>query len=249
MVSVSNKAFEHLAAFRGYGNPAGKYWFIGLEEGVRAEKQSTELEKRILLRQEIDIRSKWRKVEDTHDARDSLGIPIRARDNDWYAMARIILRLEGVVGWKQNEMSRPYKESRLGRLDGDTFMTELFPLPTSDHSPENWPYNRPYADRYEYESEVLPPRVKMIRSLWTCHKPRFVFCYGKGNQSRSTWDQFRHLFCGSYEPKQYSEHDIQIARVGSSVVVLTHHLSWLNVNPQGEIADAAKERDTDISRS
>ena len=84
MISVSNKDFEHLAGFKGAGNPDGNYWFIGLEEGVKGEK-GPEFEAR--LEREIKIRSKWQEIEDLHQMRRSINETMKTGPWTWRGMA------------------------------------------------------------------------------------------------------------------------------------------------------------------
>ena len=65
-----------------------------------------------------------------------------------------------------------------------------------------------------------------------------IICYGKLDDE---WMRFKQLFPANYEPRTFDKHDIQLAVVGGSVIVLTHHLTWLNVDPLGEIVDAVLE--------
>jgi len=236
VVSITSNVFEHLTAFKGCGNPAGDYWFIGLEEGFSFDaKDGVAYE--TVLSQEIDIRATWNAIEDVHHTRASLGIPMRKRgDNVWYAISRMVLKLNHVDGWNKVEQSRPYKEERLGRLDGDTFLADLYPLPSE--SLGIWPYPSLYPSRKKYEETIFPRRKKLIQDLWLDHTPRYVFCYGKLDDE---WMRFKQLFPANYEPRTFDKHDIQLAVVGGSVIVLTHHLTWLNVDPLGEIVDAVLE--------
>ena len=74
----------------------------------------------------------------------------------------------------------------------------------------------------------------MIRDLMGQHSPHFVFCHGATN-----WESFRTMFPGQYV--ELLAGDIQVARVGNSLVVLTWNLSaWGMEIPQlGQIVDAS----------
>jgi hypothetical protein len=213
MVSVSDQDFEHMAAFQGYGNPDGKYWFIGLEEGIEGESDPTP---------EIERRRNSGELVDLARAREKGG-------------------LDGDPNWKS---PTGYKEQHLGRLDGDTFLTELYPLPTKNHKVETWPYVTPYTGRLEYEKAVLPSRTDLINSLWSCGPPEFVFCYGKEGRDHP-WDAFQTLFPAEYESKCFYEddpkkrHDMKIGCIGTTIVVLMHHFNSrkLNYDPLGELVD------------
>ena len=240
MVSVSDAVFNQLTTFIGYGNPAGKYWFIGLEEGFSPESESSA---EADLRREIEIRTTWDDVEDIHHTRATVGLTMRGGSPAWNAMSLIALKLDGDHSWRTPV---PYKEKRLARLHDDTFLTELFPLPTSDHSVDRWPYTAPYADRPDYEEAVLPRRVKLIQDLLARHKPSYVICYGKGDD----WKPFKEIFPGSYvqlvdregnyggEVEATPRDQAQVCVIGSTTVVFTWHLSGMNYDPLGQLVDA-----------
>ena len=223
MVSISSEIFDRLVNFKGYGNPAGKYWFIGMEEG---------LERGGNLQHELEVRATWREVEDVHVTRSSLGLSMVGRHPTWYAMARMALKLDGNEGWASPVFSKPYKEQRLGRLDGDTFLIEVLPLPAT--RAHEWPYSAPFDTREEYEDAIRPGRLDMIRNLMGQHSPRIMFCHGVTN-----WESFRTMFPGQYV--ELLGGDIQVAQVGNSLVVLTWNLSaWgMEIPKLGQIVDAA----------
>ena len=225
MVSISPGIFDRLVNFKGYGNPAGKYWFIGMEEG---------LERGGDLQRELEVRATWNEVEDVHVTRSSLGLTMVGRHPTWYAMARMALKLDGNEEWASPAFSKPYKEQRLGRLDGDTFLIEILPLPAT--RAHEWPYSVPFDTREEYELEIRPARLNMIRDLMSQCSPRIVFCHGATN-----WESCRTMFPGQYV--ELLDGDIQAARVGSSLVVLTWNLSaWgMEIPKLGQIVDAAMD--------
>lgn len=226
LVSVPDDMFEHLAAFKGYGNPAGKYWFIGSEEGLEDAGD---------LNAEIERRGYLNEIEDLARAREKGG------SGAWYNMALIALKIDGCETW-----NRPvtYKEQFLGRTDGDTFLADLFPLPKPKRV--DWPYVSPYADRDAYERALLPRRLALIRDLWSQNAPEFVFCYGKGHDGKD-WKAFEDLFPGSYSEFRFHQddprkkHEIKVGRVARSTVVMTHHLSRLNYEPLGHLVDTVME--------
>ena len=222
MVSISPEIFDRLVNFKGYGTPAGKYWFIGMEEG---------LERGGDLQHELEVRATWNEVEDVHVTRSSLGLTMVGRHPTWYAMARMALKLDENEGWASSAFSKPYKEQRLGRLDGDTFLIEILPLPAT--RAHEWPYSAPFDTREEYEVAIRPARLNMIRNLMSQYSPRIVFCHGATN-----WESCRTMFPGEYV--ELLSGDIQVARVGSTVVVLTWNLSaWgMEIPKLGQIVDA-----------
>jgi hypothetical protein len=225
LISVSNEVFDHLAAFQGCGNPDGNYWFIGLEEGVKGGKG---IDYEASLEREIEIRAGWRELEDLHQMRRSIGETMKTGPWTWRVMASIALSLGGDDGW---DRPASYMQERLGRPGGETFMTELFPLPTKEHDEKLWPFNAPYISRKSYEVAVREPRENLIHNLWARHSPAYVFCYGKGD-----WEAFERLYPGTYatfpfynqdDPTKLT-HAVKVARVAGSLAVLTYHFSVIS---------------------
>ena len=124
MVSIPKDQFERITAFVGYGNPDGRYWFVGMEEG---------LERGGDLAREIQIRATWNAVEDVHATRASLGLGMRGQHPTWRSMTRVALKLDGSTDWSDTATVRNYKETELARSDGQTFLTEVMPLPATTH--------------------------------------------------------------------------------------------------------------------
>jgi len=232
MVSITPETFEHLAKFMGYGNPAGKYWFVGLEEGFKSDDD---------LLHEIEVRESWRGVEDVHCTRASLGQSMRGSDPTWYAMTRMVLKLDGIEAWDQNAFTKPYKEQRLGRFDGDTFMTDVLPLPTTRN--KDWPYVSPFSDREAYEKVMRPVRVASIHDLWSRHKPQYVFCHGVKN-----WTAIKSKFGGDYVERSHGS--VQIARVEDSIIVLTWNLGGrkMHIPRLGQIVDTVTAYESEASK-
>jgi len=241
-----------VASFKGYGNPDGKYWFIGLEEGFSPEDESSRDRE---LRREIRIREGWSDLEDIHQARESLGVtrkgrsPMYAGSPAWRGMSIIALKANGDHDWDSRSHYTRYKEQLLARLDGETFLTELYPLPSKNHKLESWPYVGSYVDRVKYEKEILPTRRDLINRVMVGRTPEIVFCYGlgarKGNKE-SGWDDFQTLFEGEYDRKtlhkddRYKKHSFKITRIDQTIVVLMMHLaSWPLASSEalGELVD------------
>ncbi len=164
------RQIERLLAFKGYGNPKGKLWFLGMEE--HGDGSLRELQIRADQFDEVeDLYAAHRKVFPDSDM--SLHVPV------WATMSRIALRLSGSVSWNAREDATSYQMQRLGRREGETFLTELLPLPARDTA--SWPYDAIYPTRAAYRAAVLPQRVEILGNLIEAHTPETVFCYGKTN--------------------------------------------------------------------
>jgi hypothetical protein len=199
---LSTDELARLLRHKGFGNPAGNFWFVGIEE-----RGGGTLE-------ELQARGKFREFEDLAFAHSSemLNFPMTTLIPTWATMSKIVLRLKGEHRWWDSEVIREYQSERLGRLGGETFLTELLPLPAVSTS--HWHYGRLYPSRDEYERIEMPHRQKFIRTLFDQHQPRFVFCYGKGY-----WNQYEGIFRTSFAP--LLDGRLRIGRVAASSVVLT----------------------------
>jgi hypothetical protein len=205
---LSADLVESLLAFVGYGNPDGGFWFVGMEEA--GALTPGELETRAREFKPIDDLAR---VHDLHGYwmdRTRL-IPT------WSAMSRIVLRLSGRADWRDREAVRDYQVNRLGRLGGETFLTELLPLPSS--STAAWPYTALFPTRRAYADRVLPHRLLALRRLFEEHRPAYVFCYGK-----SYWRYYEEAFTAR-DLEELETERVRLGLVGRTCVVLTHFFS------------------------
>jgi uncharacterized protein len=205
--SLTDEHWQKLLSFKGYGDPAGPFWFIGIEE--RGSGTPVDL----------SARATFREIEDLALIHSSppLG-PVTGLIPTWGTMSKIVLRLKGEPDWPDREICRRYQSQSLGRPDGETFLTELLPLPKASESdfPEWWPF----SSWEDYAHEVLPRRIKMIRRLFETHRPRFVFCYGK-----SYWSYHQKIFPETnFIPILAGK--MQMGEVAGSKIALTPFFAW-----------------------
>jgi hypothetical protein len=118
------RAFMH--SFYGYGNYDARYWFIGLEEG--GVSSADDLTKRI---------AAWRR----HDSAETQDLYEFHREIDftgwfgerpkrqatWARLVQIVLMAEG-RRCEAEDIVR-YQADHLGRVDGETLLSEALPLP------------------------------------------------------------------------------------------------------------------------
>lgn len=107
----------------------------------------------------------------------------------WGLMSSLVGRLSGASDWWSANFRREYQSQNLGRLDGDTFLTEILPLPK--RSFHDWPYGMLFDSPDAYQSALLPERRKQLRAEYASSnpKPEFIFCYGK-----SFWPEHKRVF-------------------------------------------------------
>ncbi len=206
---LTDEHWQKLLSFRGYGNPAGPYWFVGIEEYGQGTEQ--ELLTRANQLQEIDDLSRVHSLPDLH-------FDIQRLLPTWGAMCKIVLRLKDDPDWWDGETCRRYQSQTLGTAGGETFLTELLPLPKPSDRP--WPDWWPWASWEEYAEKVVPHRIEMTRTLFEAHRPPFVFCYGK-----SYWSYHKGIFPEA-DFHSIVAGKVQVAALGMSRIVLTPFLAW-----------------------
>jgi len=128
-------------------------------------------------------------------------------------MCRIVARVNGDTQWRDVGRVKDYLAAHLGGIDGDTFLTEVLPLPK--RTIDNWPYERLWATRDEYVDKVLDSRIALLRTLYQKSNPAYTFCYGK-----DYWPHHREIF-SDFEFETLIEDDAEIGVQDGSVVVLT----------------------------
>jgi hypothetical protein len=207
---------ERIFRHEGFGNPRGRIWFIGKEEagGSLAE---------------LHVRATFRPIEGLRAAQERLH-PVGERVNPdvmvsstdvWTFMSQIALRLDGNLDWAKPAVFRSYRNTRLGELDGDTFLAELLPLPRPGH--DAWPYGDMLGiGRSEYARNTIPQRRSVLTGLVATHQPSYVLCYGKG---KDNWKDFRATFA-SVRFDQLNGQNIQLGRLGRSQIVLMPFLGF-----------------------
>jgi hypothetical protein len=205
---LSDGDIERLLAFVGYGDPAGCFWFVGMEEA--GDLTPAELLTRAREFQAIDDLAR------VHALPGYLTdmAPLRAT---WSAMSRLVLRLSGDPNWMDRERVRWYQMNRLGHTDGETFLTEALPLPSP--STAHWPYRALFTTRDEYRTKTLRRRMQRLRALYRQYEPHYVFCYGK-----HYWPDFEEVFDGA----QFADLEpgrVRVARTHDRAIVLTHFFS------------------------
>ena len=203
---LSKEDVERALKFQGYGRKAAPYWFIGMEEGGGSLE---ELRKRA---------GSFNPVEDLYAAHKKIGFSMHRHVPTWRVMSKLIMAMQGTSGWEETSSAREYQATRLGRADGDTFLTELLPLPS--RSTGVWPYPSIFPTRADYYEAVRPGRIGWLRSEISAHRPRFVICYGKGN-----WRHHQNIF-SDVEFRPELNEKIRIGQREHSTILLLPFLSY-----------------------
>lgn len=177
---------EKLLNFLGYGNIQGNFWFMGMEEGSGG---SDDLEVNIQAR--IKFSDEIMDLQEAHDENFlgwkywDINQPIKRFPSVWVYMARIVRALgeEKAADWWDTKKAKDYIREHLGRKheNGDTFLTELLPLPKRQASkwPELYEKTFGFKQRQDYEMKITPERKLKIKTLLESKKPKYLFCYGE----------------------------------------------------------------------
>ena len=209
MTKLTTAQIKKLLVFRGYGNPNGRFWFVGMEEGggdieslrIRADKFSNledlaESHQRFVSHEMSNLISTWR------------------------IMSAIAGRISGVADLWDPEYARNYQVNRLGRTNVETYLTEILPLPKP--SLDDWPYGDICDSPQDYFEQVYPTQLYSLRTEYeeADPKPQFVFCYGK-----KYWPHHREIFnFAAFQPALNG--NIQWERNESTVFVLTNFFGY-----------------------
>jgi len=202
---LSKEDIERVLKFKGYGNKSGRYWFLGMEEGGGSMDQ---LRKRVC---------SFDPVEELESAIIKLGFDIDIYVPTWRVMSKLVLAMDGVAEWQEKDRAKRYQAKNLGRFGGDTFLTDLMPLPCPRLN--EWPYDAIYPTKAEYIAEVRPNRIEWLRSEMSKFQPPFVICYGKGN-----WRYYKEIFYGVDFKPEFDE-KILVGKRGNSLILLVYFLS------------------------
>lgn len=206
---LSKEELERVLTFEGYGNKKGPYWFVGMEEGGGSIEQ---LQKRARM---------FRPVEYLHASLEKIGLDtMHLHVPTWRVMSKLFMALQGTPKWWETSAAREYQANKLGRPDGDTFLTELMPLPS--RSTGEWPYPAIFPTRDEYHEAIRPGRIKWLRSEILEFQPCFVICYGKGN-----WPYYKEIFSDVKFRSELNE-KIRVGQREHSNILLIPFLSYTN---------------------
>ena len=188
---------NYMDGFYGYGNLAGPYWFVGMEEGGGDTLE--EIQRRLAAWQE-----RGQKVtEDLVDYHAAIGVtryfgPQPKFQSTWSKLVRVLHILEDkpVV----TDALRQTQGAEFGRSDGSSCLLELLPLPSP--STNHWLYGEHsrlahIQNRETYRQTVMPKRVARLSAMIQRHRPRSVLFYGLGYRdhwqsiSGQTFDELR----------------------------------------------------------
>jgi hypothetical protein len=185
--SFFKKLYSYMFNFFGYGNLLGKYWFVGIEEGG-GYNCIDELKKGINIwhTQKIDCDGttldayEYQKEyfgEDSKDFQKLFGLN-NVSQRTWKQLINIILSYKN----ENNDISK-YQREKLGRLDGENCILNLFPLSCININSWNYcclcPGLKCLKNRKEYEDNIKKYRINKLKKLINDYKPELIVFYYK----------------------------------------------------------------------
>jgi len=169
---------DYMLRFVGFGAPSASVWFVGLEQG--GGENLAELDRRLAVWADLGCRP-------FADLREYC---LRLGDLRWHGnvpriqptlgkLVRLILALEGKV--PTPDVVREYQAHQFGRLDGQTVIAELMPLPCRNVS--DWIYSAvngvpELITREAYVDAYRRPRIALLRAAIRASAPRVVVFIG-----------------------------------------------------------------------
>jgi len=178
-LDLSIEEINRIVGFLGYGNPAAPVWFVGIEEGLGNMNSADTLNN-------LKARGSFKNTMDLRDAHLLLkehgqSIEIQSKRNFtpvWEYMSKIMLARKGKSEseWRNLEAVRHYVRNKLGRSGGETFLTELSPIPSKKASDKTW-----MALFNALDSGLgtkIKQRRKALKELLG-KQTKLVICYGK----------------------------------------------------------------------
>lgn len=187
-LELCKEQIENITGFLGYGNPVESVWFIGIEEGLgqaTSEDAIINLSKRGQFKEIMDLReAHHRRLWNTGRLIDFDANP--PFTPVWQWIAKIMCACSG------NDWSE-YLKSDLGRSDGETFLTELSPIPSRD-TKESREWFKAFEDRCaELGARLdkqLENRKNALLRLLQEKRPRLAICYGDGKERSCNFARF-----------------------------------------------------------
>ena len=179
-----NKRLKTMMDFKGYGNPKGKYWFIGIEEALAIDTD----EKLKPYESGISNNNKGDYTKYKNEFYEQLRKDgIRGKYTSTYdIVGKIIKSVEGI-----DEDLTEFLDKNLFTETGNNFYTNIFPLGKSKANDSLQKKSLDFMglkDMKEYFEAVKNYRNKNLHKLWKESNSTVTICFGKRN-----WDDFENL--------------------------------------------------------
>jgi hypothetical protein len=193
-LDLSGEESDRIINFLGFGRPSAPVWFIGLEEGLGKADSKEAVDN-------LKARTSFRPVMDLCEAHKGLQekggfIDIESKaafTQVWIWMAKIVRAHNGCKDWSDAASAREYVQLKLGRNGGETFLTELSPIPSANAKDKKW------MDWFLKKDSELTSKIEQrreeLKKLLNDNNPPLVVCYG----SKSA-DEFADLLDLEWQP-------------------------------------------------
>lgn len=160
--------FKVFNEFKGFGNPKGKIWFVGLEEAADFE---SDLERLIEKYSKGVLSFEPGLIE--NDAKRLGNRFTKVYD----VMSKIIVGLQPELDWKS------YRNNLLLTTESNEFQMNLYPLGKKNLAKWNAFYETQFGfkNKQNYLSIVQEKRFPMLFDYWKTYSPSFTICFGIGN--------------------------------------------------------------------
>jgi hypothetical protein len=176
--------------FYGYGTYAGDIWLVGMEEGGGHSCEE------VAARLAVWEKRGRKELEDVAAYHIAFGVTQLFEQHPkiqptWGKLIRLLLAAEGAETIEAQAV-REFQRDRLGRLDSNHCLLELFPLPSRSINPAHWLYatcsTLPFlASRPAYIAHMQRRRVAHLRERIATHRPKAVVFYSL--QYLSFWEE------------------------------------------------------------
>lgn len=203
-------------SFYGYGNYQAQFWFIGMEEG--GGETVADISQRLKIWNERGCNE----LEDLAEFHNAVGIAHLFNEHPelqptWKQLIRIVLT--ATEQGTDTESIRTYQKNILGRIDGDTCLLELLPLPSPNT--RTWLYGNnssvPYlADRKIYRKHLINLRIAHLKTRLSFYKPKVVIFYGR------TYQKYWREIAGIEIREKFSD-NIEYGINGKTLFIITFH--------------------------
>jgi hypothetical protein len=185
--TLSSEEADRIVSFLGYGRVSAPVWFVGIEEGLGKMSEND-------AKRNLKVRGSFEKVMDLREAH--LCMHERAQPIDiekkqsftqvWQYMAKVMLALNGDKNWSELLFAEKYIRGRLGRCDanlGETFMTELSPIPSAKSANREWYmwFKKRLGPGLDRKLEERRQELQRLLGRQNTKEtiPRLVICYSK----------------------------------------------------------------------
>lgn len=176
-LELSIEAIDAIVNFAGYGSQSAPVWFIGFEEGLGkmdSEDSAKSLKARGAFENTMDLYNAhlrlWEGGKLIDIERRTKFTPV------WVWMAKIMLARNGHSSWRNTECAKEYIRSQLGRSMGETFLTELSPIPSRSAKDQNW--MKWFRARDAQLDTKIKQRLEALKRVLKEKSPPLIICYG-----------------------------------------------------------------------